>query len=32
MPIEVAFAKKVDVIGFDLNKKKLNYISRMLIL
>lgn len=24
MPIAVAFAKKVDVIGFDLNKKKIN--------
>ena len=23
MPIAVAFAKKVDVIGFDLNKKKI---------
>ncbi|MFP4698674.1 MAG: nucleotide sugar dehydrogenase, partial [Eubacteriales bacterium] len=25
MPIAVAFAKKVDVIGFDLNKKKIEY-------
>ena len=24
MPIAVAFAKKVDVIGFDLNSKKIN--------
>ena len=23
MPIAVAFAKKIDVIGFDLNKKKI---------
>lgn len=24
MPIAVAFAKKVDVIGFDLNKQKID--------
>ena len=24
MPIAVAFAKKIDVIGFDLNKEKVN--------
>lgn len=26
MPIAVAFAKKVDVIGYDLNEKRLNFI------
>ncbi len=27
MPIAVSFAKKVKVIGFDLNAKKLNFIN-----
>lgn len=32
MPIAVAFASKgVNVVGFDLKKKKLNYIKRALI-
>lgn len=31
MPIAVAFAKKVNVIGYDLNAKKLNYINKVLI-
>src|SRR5690554_3635318 len=28
MPIAVAFAKRVDVIGFDINKKKINLYKR----
>lgn len=31
MPIAVAFAKKVKVIGFDLNTERLNCISKALI-
>ena len=32
MPIAVAFAEKVDVIGFDINKKRLNCINPVSIL
>ncbi len=32
MPIAVAFAKKINVIGFDLNAKKSNSTSPVLIL
>lgn len=32
MPLAIAFAKKVDVIGYDFNKKRLNYINQVLIL
>ena len=28
MPIAVAFAKKVKVVGFDLNRKKIDQIGR----
>lgn len=31
MPIAVAFAKKVNVIGYDLNAKKSNYTNKELI-
>lgn len=31
MPLAVAFAKKLNVIGYDLNKKRLNCIRMVLI-
>ena len=32
MPIAVAFARKIKVVGFDLNEKKIGYTRRAWIL